>query len=52
MDFKSISISKEGYNIIFIIINRLNKQVIFQSYYKTVTAEDIAWLYIRNIYYY
>jgi hypothetical protein len=42
MDFKSMPVSKEDYNIVFIIINRFNKQAISQPYYKTVITEDIA----------
>ena len=45
-------VNKEGYNMVFIIIDRFSKQAISQPYYKTVTTEDIAWLYIRGIYYY
>jgi hypothetical protein len=31
----------------FVIINRLNKQLIFISYYKTATAKDIAYMFIN-----
>ena len=51
MDFKSMPVSKD-YNIVFIIINRFSKQAISQPCYKTVTTEDMAWFYIRDIYRY
>jgi transposase InsO family protein len=52
MDFKSIPVDKEDYNIVFVIINRLSKQAISLSYYKIVTSEDIARFYISAIYRY
>jgi transposase InsO family protein len=52
MDFKSMPVDKEGYDIIFVIINRLNKQAISLFYYKIVTSEDINRLYISVIYRY
>jgi transposase InsO family protein len=42
--------SKEGYDIIFVVIDRFSKQAVFLSCYKTVTAEDMARLYINAIY--
>jgi putative transposase len=50
MDFKSMSTSKEGYDMVFVVIDRFSKQAVFLSYYKTVTAEDMARLYIDVIY--
>ena len=52
MDFKSIPPSKEGYNIIFVVIDYFNKQAVFLFCYKIVTAEDIARLYIDAIFRY
>ena len=52
MDFKSIPVDKKGYDIVFVIIDRLSKQVISLFYYKIVIFEDIARLYISMIYYY
>ena len=34
----------------FIVVNRLNKQAISLPYFKTITAKDIARIYINNIY--
>jgi transposase InsO family protein len=45
-------ISKEGYDMVFIIIDYFSKQAVFLPYYKTVTAEDMARLYIDAIYRY
>jgi hypothetical protein len=37
---------------VFIMINRLSKQLIFTLCYKTVTTKDIAYMFINQIYYY
>jgi hypothetical protein len=50
MDFKSMPVDKEGYDIVFVIIDRLSKQAINLSYYKIVTSEDMARFYISAIY--
>ena len=42
MDFKSFPKDKKGFNIIFIIIDRLGKRVYSIPYYKTTTIKDIA----------
>jgi transposase InsO family protein len=52
IDFKSIPPSKEGYNMVFVVINYFNKQAVFFSCHKTVTAEDIARFYIDAIFRY
>jgi hypothetical protein len=36
----------------FIMINRLNKQLISMLCYKTTTTKDIAYMFINQIYYY
>ena len=50
MDFKSMPTSKEGYDMVFVVIDRFSKQAVSLPCYKTVTAEDIARLYIDAIY--
>ena len=50
MDFKSFPKDAYGYNIAFIVINWLCKQSISLPYFKTITAKDMARLYINNIY--
>jgi hypothetical protein len=50
MDFKSIAKDKAGYDNVFVVIDRLSKQAVSTPCYKTVTAEDMAWMYITNIY--
>jgi transposase InsO family protein len=52
MDFKSMPPSKEGYDIIFVVIDRFNKQAVSLPCHKTITAEDIARLYIDAIFRY
>ena len=34
----------------FIVVNQLSKQAISLPYFKTITIEDIAYIYINNIY--
>ena len=34
----------------FIVVNWLNKQAISLPYLKTITAKDMAYIYINNIY--
>jgi len=34
----------------FIVVNQLSKQAISLPYFKTITAKDIAYIYIDNIY--
>ena len=50
MDFKSFLKDAHGHDIAFIVINRLYKQSISLPYFKTITAKDIARLYVNNIY--
>jgi len=50
MDFKSFLKDKHGYNMAFIVVNRLSKQAVSLPCFKTTTAKDIAYIYIDNIY--
>ena len=50
MDFKQMTKDKHGFNTVFVVINRLSKQPITTPCHKTVTAEDIARMYITNVY--
>jgi hypothetical protein len=52
MDFKSMSLDKAGYDKVYIVIDRLSKQAISMPCYKTITAEEIAQLYIKHVYRY
>src|SRR5450432_4017507 len=52
MDFKSMPKDKAGYDKVFVVIDRLSKQAISIPCYKTVTAEDMAQLYITYVYRY
>ena len=42
----------KSFNNIFVVINYFNKQSIFTSYFKTITAKDIAYIFINKVYYY
>jgi len=50
MDFKSFPKDKHGYNMAFIVVNRLSKQAISLPCFKTTTTKDMARIYINNIY--
>ena len=50
MDFKLFLKDKYGYNMAFIVVNRLSKQAISLPYFKTITIKNIAHIYINNIY--
>ena len=43
---------KKEFDTIFVIINQLSKQLIFTPYFKTITAKDIAYMFINKVYYY
>jgi hypothetical protein len=49
-DFKSFPKDKHGYDMIYVVIDKLNKQSICTLCYKNVTARDIAGMYIIYIY--
>jgi len=50
MDFKLFPKDKHGYNMAFIVVNQLSKQAVSLPYFKTITAKDMARIYIDNIY--
>jgi len=50
MDFKLFLKDKHGYNMAFIVVNRLSKQAISLPCFKTITIKDMAYIYINNIY--
>jgi len=50
MDYKSFPKDKHGYNILWVVVNRLSKQAISIPYFKTITAKDMAEMYIQHIY--
>ncbi len=52
IDFKLMLASKNGYNCVFIVINRLSKQAILTPCHKTINAEEMAHIYLRTIYRY
>jgi hypothetical protein len=52
MDFKSAPKDKHGYDTLFVTIDRLSKQSVSVPCYKTITAEQMAQLYIDRVYRY
>jgi len=50
MDFKSFPKNKYGYDMAFIVVNRLSKQAVSLPYFKTTTTKDMACMYVDNIY--
>jgi transposase InsO family protein len=49
MDFKSFPPDKAGYNMIFVVVDRLSKRAYSIPCYKTVTARDMVRLFIMYI---
>lgn len=49
MDFCSFLKDRYGYNIVFVIINRLSKRPISIPYYKDTNVKQIARLFIDNV---
>jgi transposase InsO family protein len=52
MDFKSMPTDKHGFDAVFVVVDRLSKQAISEPCHKTVTAEDMARMFVKNIYRY
>jgi hypothetical protein len=52
MDFKSIPKDKAGYDNVFVVIDCLSKQAVSIPCHKTITAKEMARLYITHIYQY
>ncbi len=52
MDFNSFSRDKHGFDVIYVVIDRLSKQGISIPCFHTTTAEDMARLYITYVYRY
>ena len=50
MDFKSFLKDKHSYDIAFIVVNQLSKQAVSLPCFKTITAKDMARIYMDNIY--
>jgi hypothetical protein len=50
MDFKSFPKDAHGYDMVFVVIDRLSKQAISIPCFKTVTAKEMARLYVHYIY--
>jgi len=50
MDFKSFPKDAYGYDAAFIVVNWLYKQSVSLPCFKTITAKDMAYLYVNNIY--
>ena len=50
MDFKLFPKDKEGYNMVYVVIDRLGKRIYLILYYKITTVKEMAQLFISNIY--
>jgi hypothetical protein len=49
MDFKSFPPDKTGYDMIFVVVDRLSKRAYSIPCYKTTTAKDMARLFITHV---
>src|SRR6202021_4264883 len=52
IDFKLMPKDKHRFDMVFVVIDRLSKQAISEPCHKTVTAKEIAQIYIQSIYRY
>lgn len=50
MDFKSFPPDKNGYDALFVVIDRLGKKAISVPCHKTCTARDLAQIYLTHVY--
>jgi transposase InsO family protein len=50
MDFRSFPKDRHGYDSVFVIVDRLSKRPISIPCHKTVTAKEMAQLYIDHVY--
>jgi hypothetical protein len=50
MDFKTFPNDRHGYDCVYVVINRMCKQTFTIPCYQTVSAKDMARLYIDNVY--
>ena len=51
IDYKAFPIDKQGYDILFVVIDHLSKQLYSIPYYKTINARSIAELFLKYIWY-
>ena len=50
MDFKSFLKDKNGYDMVYIVVDRLGKRAYSIPYHKIITAKDMVRLFISNVY--
>ena len=50
MDFRSFSRDKKDYDTAFVIVDQFSKRPISMPCFKTTEAEDMAQLFVKNIY--
>jgi hypothetical protein len=49
IDYKSFPADKHGYNMLFVVIDRLSKQLYSISCHKTINARGMAELFLKYI---
>jgi hypothetical protein len=50
MDFRSFPKAKNGYDNVFVVVDRLSKQGVLIPCFKIITAKEIAGLFLCYIY--
>jgi hypothetical protein len=50
MDFRSFPKAKNGYDNVFVVVDRLSKWGVSIPCFKTTTAKEMAGLFLRYIY--
>jgi hypothetical protein len=43
---------KDGYDVVYVVVDRMSKQAISTACYKTVIAKEMAGMYISSVYRY
>jgi hypothetical protein len=49
IDYKSFSVNKHSYNMLFVVINRLSKQLYSIPCHKTINTHNITKLFLKYI---
>jgi hypothetical protein len=52
IDFKTVLFNKDRNNLVFVFVDRLGKDSVFILYKKTITAPQIAELFLIHVYRY
>ena len=49
MDFMSLPKDRYGYDMVFVVMDRLSKRLYIMPYYKNIIAKGAAWLFVKHV---